>query len=119
MKGNLDHFINPRDSNENICKPDEFLFYFDMTTCLNPLVSLTGCTAICVESCPTTFFEIESRKGDNNNFGDDLKCKINDTKESIIQKLPDYFDYSQPKCARFYFPSNDGRCFYMEIFFLY
>ncbi|KAL1463393.1 hypothetical protein WDU94_015148 [Cyamophila willieti] len=59
--GDPEMLILPRDSKDHVCGKDLYinkpnLFFFDLTTCLDPSAILEGCKTphVCVASCPNT-----------------------------------------------------------------
>ncbi|GJQ82551.1 hypothetical protein Trydic_g13006 [Trypoxylus dichotomus] len=104
--GNPDKLLIPRDSSGSRCGYDghvrdkPYLFFFDLTKCINPTVAFTGCntTQVCVEQCPTKTYYYS-----NQGSVDDLICKYNviptpQTAQSLI---------SEGQCAQWAIQSTD------------
>ncbi|XP_064552988.1 choline transporter-like 2 [Drosophila montana] len=113
--GDLNKLMAPTDMYNQKCGIDssvldkEYLFFFNLDQCIDPLVPITGCKTpqVCVKSCPTQTFVWDKMK--NNNF-EDLKsrliCKTDEDKAAISSKSDIERAILDNRCARYYIKSQ-------------
>ncbi|XP_062126376.1 choline transporter-like 2 [Drosophila sulfurigaster albostrigata] len=122
--GNLNTLMIPTDMFNQKCGKDSsvlkknYLFFFNLDQCIDPLVPITGCKTpqVCVEKCPSETFVWDSMK-DTKSF-EDLKqrliCKTDADKAAIYSKADIQRAIDENRCARYYIKSEPflNRCMF-------
>ncbi|XP_059622828.1 choline transporter-like 2 isoform X4 [Phlebotomus argentipes] len=120
--GDLDRLLVPTDSQNNRCGVDSnvlnkpYLFFFDLSRCVDITVPINGCPTpqVCVEKCPDEpfLFDMLSQDERIENIRDRLICDVDVDKNDITSHAmaKEYVDNN--RCARWYLQSVPfyGRC---------
>ncbi|KAJ8921441.1 hypothetical protein NQ315_003059 [Exocentrus adspersus] len=107
INGDPATLLVPKDSSGSRCGVDshvqdkKYLFFFDLTKCLDPTVPFVGCktTQVCVSQCPTTAY---------------FRGTINDTYTGNDEYCNMYADNPLSDCPSWYLKSTSflNRCLY-------
>ncbi|XP_059622813.1 choline transporter-like 2 isoform X2 [Phlebotomus argentipes] len=113
--GDLDRLLVPTDSQNNRCGVDSnvlnkpYLFFFDLSRCVDITVPINGCPTpqVCVEKCPDEpfLFDMLSQDERIENIRDRLICDVDVDKNDITSHAmaKEYVDNN--RCARWYLQS--------------